>query len=154
MNVVEYITEEVRRQGHDVKALGGLERVGWMLDAWLYALRTPFWALSLDTVALLGSMVEPQKNLRSTGSFRRCEMRVGSVLVPTRVADVPSAIKRLLELEPHMTPLEFYEEFEFIHPFVDGNGRVGKVLMNWKAYTLLTPTFPPDDLWGESVVNP
>lgn len=32
MNVIDYITEEVRRQGHDVTQVGGLERVGWPDD--------------------------------------------------------------------------------------------------------------------------
>jgi hypothetical protein len=41
-----------------------------------------------------------------------------------------------------LTPQEFYEEYETIHPRENGNGRVGKVLFNWLASTLLTPAFP------------
>ena len=36
--VLTYVTDEVRRQGHDVAALDGIERVAWMLNAWRSAL--------------------------------------------------------------------------------------------------------------------
>ena len=76
MNVVEYVIEEVRRQGHDVTRLNGLQRVGWLLEAWCTAL-TIHWPPTLDDVALLGSIVEPLRNPRSRGGFRRCDVKVG-----------------------------------------------------------------------------
>ncbi|MGM7670414.1 Fic family protein [Microbacterium sp. A93] len=72
------------------------------------------------------------------GRFRRAEewVRVGGHLganpafVPELVAD---AVARFQEDES-MPPLEriawFHCEFEVIHPFVDGNGRIGRVLIN------------------------
>ena len=66
MNVWDYIAEEVSRQGHDVFALDGLERIGWMLDGWSYALvqandgNVP----NFEHVVELGKLVERHKNER------------------------------------------------------------------------------------------
>lgn len=54
-------------------------------------------------------------------------------------------INQLLDMQTILTPDEFYWEFERIHPFVDGNGRVGAILHN-----VLTGDFwtnPPEMTW-------
>lgn len=153
MTVIEYVTEEVRRQGHNVAARDGIERVGWMLDAWSYALRQVQRgnrAFRLDDVVLLGKIVEPQKN---RFGFRRVGVWVGTEPTPNP-EEIPHRMKRLFQFVESTSPLEFYKEFEMIHPFVDGNGRTGKVLLNWLNGSLLAPVFPPADLFGEPILNP
>ena len=152
-SVIDYVREEVRRQGHDIEALDGIERVGWMLDAWCYALRQKTLAgptpLSLDAVHI-GMLIEPYKNSRG---MRRVAVRVGTRICPY-AEEVPRLLGALFERRDSMSPLELYKEFEEIHPFVDGNGRTGKILLNWIGGTLLEPVFPPNDLWGRPIVNP
>ena len=99
----------------------------------------------------LGKMIEPEKN---KNGFRKCQVYVGGH-IPCKPQDVPERLLQLIANFREMTPLEVYKEFETIHPFVDGNGRVGKIILNWFSNNLLTePIFPPKNLWGHPIANP
>jgi hypothetical protein len=152
MNVWDYIAEEVSRQGHNVFALDGLERIGWMMDAWCHAISEPLpkRGPTMSDIEHLGKMVERYKNGEG---FRSCGVRVGPRVYPPW-QDVVPQLKNLLKRWDELSPIEFYKKFELIHPFVDGNGRTGKILLNWKNGTLLDPIFPPSDLFGEPILNP
>lgn len=150
--VVAYVTEEVRRQGHDVRAHDGISRVGYMLNAWAFALehssREP--EIMLYVVEHMGRLIEPQHNAKGV---RNCAVFVGGRACPPHER-VISLLFALFEQQKTLTPMEFYKEFQLIHPFRDGNGRTGKILLNWLNGTLLAPIFPPADLFGRAIQNP
>ncbi|MDM8274795.1 Fic family protein [Enorma phocaeensis] len=68
--------------------------------------------------------------------------------VPTVMADLFSWL-RTTEMHPLLSSCIFHYEFEFIHPFADGNGRTGRL---W--HTLLLSHWRPLPAWlpTESVI--
>lgn len=77
------------------------------------------------------------------GRFRNVQVFITGVLwFPPKPSDVADRMKSLLTwysknkkaLHPLILASYFHTEFEKIHPFVDGNGRVGRLLMNFILY--------------------
>lgn len=143
----EYCAEEVRRQGR------GPDRIPGMLEAWMQAIELQYAGSDINakTVQTWAHLVEPTIN--RLGDWRRVNVMVGGRVCPS-VSEVSDLMQRWFSLMPDMTALEAYKEFEFIHPFEDGNGRTGKIILNWINGTLLEPIFPPADIFGYPISNP
>ena len=74
------------------------------------------------------------------GRFRNLQVYIrGADWLPPKPEDVPKEIKSLLfwysknkeKLHPLIVSAYFHAGFETVHPFVDGNGRTGRLLMNF-----------------------
>jgi Fic family protein len=93
--------------------------------------------------------------LKDAGSFRMVNVGVGNKDGVTHVAPPPNQVPKLMrELfewlknsDEHylIKSCVFHYEFEFIHPFSDGNGRIGRlwqsvILNNWKKIFSSLPT--------------
>ncbi|MCF6299858.1 MAG: Fic family protein [Proteobacteria bacterium] len=88
--------------------------------------------------------------LTTAGAFRTIEVGVGHHVAPPShrvsglMTDLFSWLKNCDE-HPLITSSVFHFEFEFIHPFSDGNGRIGRlwqtvILYNWKKIFNVIPT--------------
>jgi len=79
-----------------------------------------------------------QDLVSQTGRYRTVQVFIG-MSIPPKSQDVPDRMASLLKwystnkkkLHPLVLASNFHAEFEKIHPFVDGNGRVGRLLMNF-----------------------
>lgn len=106
--------------------------------------KLPQLQLHTDTVFLLHTMLMTNINPAVAGRFRNSEeyVRIGKY-----IAADPKHVKQLIEksIELYVTDLKmnaiekvarFHLDFERIHPFVDGNGRIGRVLINMQLLKL------------------
>lgn len=75
------------------------------------------------------------------GKYRKIEVRVGNYL-PPRSKEMPRLMKELIawwntgsaKWSPIISSAILHYRFEAIHPFGDGNGRVGRTLAMWELY--------------------
>ena len=83
------------------------------------------------------------------GSYRRTNVRiVGARLIPLQAIKVKNQINELLSwyyenmhiLPPAVLSAKFHYRFVCIHPFIDGNGRFARLLMN---LILMANGYPP-----------
>jgi Fic family protein len=77
--------------------------------------------------------------IETAGAYRTTEVRIaGTNVMPPPAFEVPFLMRGLIdwvngnpsELVPVELAAVFHHRFENIHPFIDGNGRVGRLLMN------------------------
>jgi hypothetical protein len=136
--IVRFCAEEVDRQGDGPLAVYPMF-VGYMI--WANCQWTPDLIVPMDIVGLHRQVMP--------------EGPGGWACVPRTFADGsrgedPANIERAMNnlvsaiTEGRVTADEAYQEFERIHPFVDGNGRVGAILWNWLNGTLDKPRTPPE----------
>jgi len=91
------------------------------------------------------------KNIKDTKGYRKVNVMIhGSQDIPPDANEIPNKMLYLIDNYNH-APIDskedllckiarFHIEFEHIHPFEDGNGRTGRLLIN---YELLKNGLPP-----------
>lgn len=95
--------------------------------------------LSEEDILTLHRLFYQQIDAEKAGHYRTVKVYVsGSRYVVTAVSKIPAEMQKLIkwynENEKKLHPVELaatlHQRFVFIHPFVDGNGRVARLLMN------------------------
>ena len=139
--IVKFCAQECARQK------SGAESVYWMFRAWEEAVADRAMkngVLEVATILLLAGLVDP----RNKKGVRRQPVVFANGTQGIDHEEVLPAMERLCKYgQPCDDPGAFYWALMKIHPFVDGNGRVGSLIYNWD--TLDLPGKPPDYFGGE-----
>ncbi len=135
----------------------GMRELGYLLEAydWLITQRDiDHFKINVDVILTLGSFVEPGKNrygFRKTAvTFQNGGGSANASEIPRLMINLRDAIHRFVTEEyfsHNLTAAELTKEFLWIHPFADGNGRVGFLLWNYLMGTLDEPLALPDFGW-------
>lgn len=76
------------------------------------------------------------------GHYRQVDVTVGAYRPPSWDQARVMAYHYLIKLQNEwqtLDPVKMHIEFEMIHPFIDGNGRTGRMLMWWHQVKLNVP---------------
>jgi Fic family protein len=131
-----YLFEDITPEGHGKKELYMATN---LLDAWHYVENNCKKLPKKEDLLRLHSMVNVGIETEDTlGKLKKVQNYVGDgcttsfLFVEERVDEllkwVMNAFKKVDDFE---VAFQSHAQFEIIHPFIDGNGRVGRLLLNW-----------------------
>lgn len=91
-------------------------------------------ALTVPSLNELQQMFAPNKPLRERAGLN---VRVGRYIAPEGGPHIREALDHLLRLASESSdPWAVHVEYETLHPYLDGNGRTGRMVWAWQMQRL------------------
>lgn len=126
---------EFLRQSNYIEKEPSIEALDDAITAWRYILEqetlTPQNVLQAHKRLMKTRDLEPQYK----GSLRDIAVTVGTRACPPPfvvMARFPYVIESMNGMKSEEDIRRDHITFEHLHPFLDGNGRIGRILMNWQ----------------------
>jgi len=98
--------------------------------------------LNFDNILMIHRLLMKRTRPDIAGILRKVPVRVGNYFPPN-----PGEVRRLLMMwvwdygkaKNRIDIIKAHIKFEKIHPFEDGNGRVGRIILNWQKLKAKLP---------------
>lgn len=132
---------DVKKYIHESNLIEGVD--DWnedkqSMEAWDFISKKTY--ISEKALLELHSLIMVYQMPFERGKYRTVPVYVGGKEMPFQIV-VPDLVREWLGNFMDWTPKEAHIKFEKIHPFLDGNGRTGRMLMWWHEIKLgKTPT--------------
>lgn len=155
-----YCSEETWRQGYDTETPRGAATAHGFIRAWRDAEREHRHDGKRITPGLIIRTAKTIEPLANRAGVRRAAIRIGTDLRNQTLSNLHRGLDILCGPRADaaagnlVEALIWYWSFERVHPFMDGNGRTGKILLNLLLDRMAEPVFPPETLWGRLILNP
>ncbi len=133
-DLYEFLTES-----NAIEGVYGLDSFTQAYRAWEYVSGqkklTPQVVLRTHKILMLNQPLQPDEK----GYFRKCAVYIGGGMGANHT-EVPSLVEEWCRVMNWKTTKfddqedvskHLHVQYEKIHPFVDGNGRTGRIFMNW-----------------------
>lgn len=104
---------------------------------------------------LKSNTTDSQKEWFAVGDYKKKPNMIGDMVETTHPSKVPEEVKQLLKEYREISNItfediiDFHYKFEKIHPFQDGNGRVGRLIMFKECLKHNIPPFIIEDVSKE-----